>query len=285
MTAYPNSDLNIDEELVQSLIDSQFPEFSELSLKLVGSGWDNQNYKLGDQYLVRIPRRALGAELITYEIEWTQKLKGQLPLPIPAPIRVGKPDSSYPWHWSILPWFEGTAARNTFLAEPELFRLVHFLKKLHDISPEGAPLNPFRDAPLTSKADVIDERIQKNKLVLSPHVLKLWEEALAQEINTNPTLIHGDLHPGNIIVKEGIIQAVIDWGDITKGDPATDLAILWMLPMTKTLREDLVEEYGATPSTITRAKGWAVFFAVVFRTSGTEYEELGANIFSFLKSS
>ncbi len=278
MTGYPNSDLSIDEELVQNLIDTQFPEFSELPLKLIGSGWDNQNYQLGAEYLIRLPRRALGATLIGHETKWTQKLKKQLLLPIPAPVGIGKPDNSYPWQWSILPWFEGTTARNITLPEPELLRLVHFLKVLHTINPEGAPKNPFRDVPLTGKVEAIEERLRKKGSSLSSSILKLWEKALSETIDTIPTLIHGDLHPGNIIIKEGIIQGIIDWGDITKGDPATDLAIFWMLPMNENLRERLLHEYGATTSTISRAKGWAVFYAVVFSTSGKEYEELGAFI-------
>ncbi len=285
MMSYPEAEFHIDEQLVRHLIDTQFPEFSELPLKLVGSGWDNQNYQLGTEYLVRIPRRELGAKLISHEIEWTQKLEKQLPLPIPTPLRTGSPDTTYPWQWSILPWFEGNTARNATLSESELFRLVQFLKVLRTINPEDAPKNPFRDVPLMDKADTIEEKIQKKKLSLPPSILTLWEDALSEDLDTKACLIHGDLHPENIIVKEGAIQAVIDWGDITMADPATDLAIFWMLPMDKTLRERLLLEYGATASTIARAKGWAVFYAVVFSTSGEEYEELGANIFSFLGSS
>ncbi|MER7151067.1 phosphotransferase [Streptomyces lydicus] len=41
--------------------------------------------------------------------------------------------------------------------------------------------------------------------------------------------LHGDLHPANILVDRGRIRAVIDFGDITSGDPATDLSVAWML--------------------------------------------------------
>lgn len=281
---YPDAEFHIDEELVQQLIDSQFPEFSGLSIRQVASGWDNQNYKLGSDYLVRIPRRKLGAELITHETEWTQKLKDKLPIPIPAPVKIGNPGNSYPWKWNILPWFEGATARNTALPEFELFKLVNFLKVLHAINPKDAPKNPFRDVALAGKVDAIEERLRKKNLSLPPSILRLWKEALSEKIDTKPALIHGDLHPGNIIVNKGNIQAIIDWGDITKGDPATDLAIFWMLPMSVTLRERLLLEYGATDSTISRAKGWTVFYAAVFLTAGIEHEKFGYSILNNMEN-
>jgi aminoglycoside phosphotransferase (APT) family kinase protein len=61
-------------------------------------------------------------------------------------------------------------------------------------------------------------------------VRRRWDAARDAPAYDGPPLwLHGDLHLGNLIVRDGAVAAVIDFGDLTGGDPATDLAIAWML--------------------------------------------------------
>ena len=81
--------------------------------------------------------------------------------------------------------------------------------------------------------------------------------------------IHGDLHPRNILVENGAIAGVIDWGDITSGDTATDIASVWMLFSDSHTRHQAIMEYGGiSEETLQRALGWAILFGVMLMDTG-----------------
>ena len=277
---FPKAQIDIHEGLVRELVDSQFPEFSDYSIRFLSEGYDNSNYKLGNSYLIRLPRRKLGAELIKHEIEWLPKLGYKLPIQIPSPKKVGAPTNAYPWSWTIVPFFDGHSALEKSLDEPEIKRFVQFLKKLHHINPEGVPENPYRNVPLSEKSKSVarkNEHLESGSM----EIKNLWEQTILEPIDCKPSLIHGDLHPDNIIINNGKIEAVIDWGDITKGDPATDLASLWMLIEDPGIRDIAFEKYGASDSTILRSKGWAIFYGINFLTI-PKYKALGNRILTTL---
>ena len=77
------------------------------------------------------------------------------------------------------------------------------------------------------------------------------------------------MHPRNVLVAEGRITGIIDWGDITSGDVATDLASIWMLFANRSDREKALSAYAeVSEATLRRAKGWAVFFGIVLLDAG-----------------
>ena len=280
--SYPDPEIAITELQLKNMLDRQFPEFSNLKLQLIASGWDNFIYRFGTDLMIRIPRRQLGAELIGNEIVWLQRLNGQLPIDIPVPIRVGKPNNHYPWRWTIMPWFDGKSALNTVLERPQVKRFISFLKTLHSLAHKNAPANPFRDVPLSMRDKDVQKKIselESKSISIPKSIQQQWKTITNIEIDTPPCLIHGDLHPGNIIVNNNKLQAIIDWGDITKGDPATDLASLWMLIENPEQRIEAFNEYGASGKTIQRSKGWAILYGVTFLNTGMEkYRNLGKRI-------
>ena len=72
-----------------------------------------------------------------------------------------------------------------------------------------------------------------------------------------------------MLTLDGTITGVIDWGDLTYGDPAIDLACLWMLLPDEAARERAQRAYGATSSALwARARGWAVLFGVMLLDTG-----------------
>jgi aminoglycoside phosphotransferase (APT) family kinase protein len=269
----PAADIAIDETLVRSLLRAQHPDLAHLPLQSMDSGWDNAMFKLGDDFAVRLPRRVAAAKLIEHEQRWLPQLAPLLPIAVPAPVRVGQPAENYPARWSIVPWLRG---RSADVSEPGLHqaeRLAAFLCALHRPAPADAPVNPYRGVPLRERTAHMVERIgrlQRETTVLNDAALRIYEDAVEAPIDVEPTWLHGDLHGGNLLVDDnGVITAVIDWGDMARGDRSTDLATLWMNLGDRKARENAMRAcHGVSDATWRRAKGWAVFYGVTLGTSG-----------------
>ena len=200
------------------------------------------------------------------------------------PLAIGKPDDEYPWNWSIVPWYEGTTADQHTLDREAAGQWIDFLSVLHHQDPTGAPENPNRGVPLIHKAEQVQARINNLSTrtdLVNKALLETWELALGEKCDTHDRLLHGDPHPRNILINEGAISAVIDWGDITSGDVASDLASVWMLFGSKRVRDYALEAYGADGSLTRRALGWAIFYGVVLLDTGLNGNEQHATIGSF----
>lgn len=271
------------ETLVRSLLREQHPDLAEDLLVQVDAGWDNTLWRLGDELLVRLPRRALAAPLTINEQRWLPELAPHLPLPISAPVRFGRPSGAYPWCWSVLPWLDGVPGDRGEITDPNAAAVMlgRFLKALHRAAPLDAPQNPYRGVPLSSRAETFDERLAKlaNEIDVETTV-ELWQQALtAEPWNGPPVWVHGDLHPGNTLVARGTLAAVIDFGDLCAGDPATDIAAAWMLLPTSAI-EGFRTAYGGLDADLERRSvGWAVLFALLLLEVGLEdrptYERVG----------
>ncbi len=269
----PAAEVDIDPGLVKALVEDQFPQYAGWRLRLIGSGWDNVMVRLGDDLLVRLPRRAVAAELSAHERHWLPKLAPRLPIAVPAPIHVGRPHGRYPWPWCIVPWLPGSTADQNAPLPTEAVRLGGFLAALHQPTPADAPANPVRGVPLSARADAVAERMERLRRksgLITSRLLAVWQAALNASPCATRQWLHGDLHPMNIIVEQGRITGIIDWGDITGGDPATDLAALWML-FDATARNSALAAYGGIdPELEARAKGWAVLFGTVLLDTGLQ---------------
>jgi aminoglycoside phosphotransferase (APT) family kinase protein len=269
----PAADIEIDEALVRSLLRAQHSDLAELPLRSTDSGWDNAMFRLGEHLAVRLPRRVAAAKLIEHEQEWLPQLAPLLPIAVPAPVRIGRPAENYPAHWSIVPWMRG---RNADLNEPrpdQAERLAAFLCALHRPAPANAPLNPYRGVPLRQRSEHMAERIrrlERETTLLDGDVVRIYQDAIEAPVDVEPTWLHGDLHSGNLLVDdEGVITGVIDWGDLARGDRATDLATVWMNLGDRKARENAMRACsGVSDATWRRAKGWAVFYGVTLGTSG-----------------
>jgi aminoglycoside phosphotransferase (APT) family kinase protein len=268
----PAAEYEIDEQLVSTLLAEQHPDLAHLSIRALDAGWDNALFRLGDQLAVRLPRRAIAAPLVVHEQRWLPRLAGHFSLPVPVPIRIGVPSKIYPWHWSVVPWLAGSTADQTPPQPTEARSFAIFLRSLHVQAPSDAPINPFRGVALQQRAAAVQERMQRiasKTNMISPQIERVWQTAIQASIDVPPTWIHGDLHPRNVLVERGEITGIIDWGDITAGDRATDLASTWMLFTDADARDAVLETYDElSEATLQRALGWAVLFGVVFLDSG-----------------
>jgi aminoglycoside phosphotransferase (APT) family kinase protein len=272
LSGTPKPEFEIDVSLVSNLLAEQHPDLQHLTIYPVDSGWDNTIFRLGEQLCVRLPRRQVAADIIVNEQIWLPLLTDCLPLPIPTPYRLGKPGQSYPWRWSIVPWLAGVTADQKQPHPNQVQRFVSFLRSLHQPAPANAPVNKVRGVPLSQRVASVEERMQRLKTksnLITPEIEKIWNQALDAPIDVEPTWLHGDLHPQNILVENGIITGIIDWGDITSGDLATDLASIWMLFSDQNIRQQAITKYpNVSQATLQRAKGWAIFFAVVLLDTG-----------------
>ena len=269
----PAAEVDIDESLVRRLIEAQYPEFAKLDISRIDAGWDNAIFRLGTEFAVRLPRRAVAAEIIRHEQKWLSTLANRLSIPVPSPLYVGVPCCNYPWFWSIVPWIKGEPADVAPPGPTQASRVASFLRALHVKAPDDAPFNGWRGVPLRNRAASVEERLERlaaRNVHISSHVMNTWQSALRARGDAFPTWIHGDLHARNVLVQGGAITGIIDWGDMCSGDRATDLAAIWMLFSERAARERALLDYGADTDTVQRAKGWAVFFAVMLLDSGVQ---------------
>jgi aminoglycoside phosphotransferase (APT) family kinase protein len=244
-----------------------------LPLTELTAGWDNFIFRLGEAMAVRLPRRLASASLLEHEQRWLPIIARHLPMSVPAPLRIGKPSPEYPWLWSIVPWLSGEPADLAPLKADQAKPLAHFLRALHIPAPPDAPRNPSRGMPLQQRAAAVGERMHRlarTTSLINPTVTKVWESALQAPSAEEATWFHGDLHPQNVLVEDGKLVGVIDWADIAAGDPATDLASIWMLLPTVASRESAIAEYGSVPpGTWSRALGWAVNLGTLLLETGS----------------
>jgi aminoglycoside phosphotransferase (APT) family kinase protein len=276
----PEAEVDVDVDLVRGLLADQHPDVAGLELTPAASGWDNVTFRLGESLAVRMPRREMAAVLVEHEQRWLPELAPRLPLPIPAPVRVGRPGRGYPWSWSVCPWLPGEPAATRPPDDPfaTAEQLGAFLRALQVAAPAGAPVNPYRGGPLADRAPALRDRVEQlADLIDGPRVLDLWADALAAPgWDEPPCWIHGDLHPLNVLVDGGRISAIVDFGDISAGDPANDLAVAWMM-LPPAARPALRAAAGAVDdATWTRARGWALALAVTFIAGSADHAAIGA---------
>jgi aminoglycoside phosphotransferase (APT) family kinase protein len=284
MGAAPAAEIEVTAELVRDLLVEQRPDLAELPLRRVASGWDNEIVRLGDELAVRLPRRLASAYLVANEARWLSELAPGLPLPVPTPLHLGEPSErlGYPWQWTIVPWFTGVPAEQAPFRDPHeaARQLGEFQAAVHQPAPADAPSNPYRGVPLADRA----ERLAEGLVSLGDHVdgdrlRRLWADLVATPAWPGPPLwLHGDVHPLNILVTDGRISAVIDFGDITAGDPASDLAGAWTLFDREARTTFRAAAGGAVPiddDTWRRARGWALALGVAMANGDERVARFG----------
>lgn len=258
-------ELRFEQDLVRALLRDQHPDLADLELRDVSGGWDNQQWRLGEELAVRLPRTERAPALLVEEQRWLPVLAGRLPLPTPVPLRVGKPSSLFGHTWTIARWVEGEPADRAPITRVEAAEvLAGFLRALHHRAPADAPANPSRGIPLAGMREGVDDGFKFiAHYAHAGAAREVWERALAAPAWPGaPLWLHGDLHPANVVVRDGMLAGVIDFGEICGGDPATDLSAAWvLLPAGAASRFfDAYEQ--ADEATIARARGWAVLRAL-----------------------
>jgi aminoglycoside phosphotransferase (APT) family kinase protein len=267
----PRSEVDVDGVLLRGLLADQHPDLAGLPIAPLDTGWDNVMFRLGEAFTVRLPRRAAAAQLILNEQAWLPGLAPTLPIRVPAVVRAGAPGRGYPWSWSILPFIAGRPADESPPAPTEAPRLAAFLRALHKPTPAEAPPNPVRGVPLADRAPQVEERLERLRgktRIVGDEIGAIWRRALAAPVSAERVWLHGDLHARNVLTASSELSGVVDWGDITAGDAATDLASIWMLFEDAYARRRALAHYDPDEALAARARGWAILFGAVLLDTG-----------------
>ena len=227
----------IDDDLVRRLISGRFPQWAGLAVERWPSGGTvNAMYRLGDDMVVRLPLVRGGAKDVSMEQEWLPRLAPHLPARIPEVLGAGEPAQGYPWPWSVYRWLAGEHPEAGVLSEPVLMAgdLAAFVAAMRSITLPGAP-KAHRGGPVASldaetRAAIKELRGIPQEDVDCDAAASIWEEALrAPGWDGPPVWLHADLMPGNVLIDDGRLASVIDFGCIGVGDPACDLFPAWNL--------------------------------------------------------
>jgi aminoglycoside phosphotransferase (APT) family kinase protein len=259
-------EVDIDAQLVGQLVAEQFPRWADLSISVVRStGTVNAIYRLGDQLCVRLPRLASWAGTLDKERHWLPKLAPHLSLRVPEPVAEGHPGGSYPFSWAIYRWIDGQVYVDELVDDEHqaAMDLAQFITELRHIDPVvGAPrggrmplgeLDTLTRSRIESASDVID----------ADAAIAAWEYALtASAWDGPPVWIHADLLRSNVLVNEGRLAAVIDFGSAGMGDPAADVIAAWSI-FSAAGRGTFRRALDVDDSTWSRARGFALHQAAM----------------------
>jgi aminoglycoside phosphotransferase (APT) family kinase protein len=273
--------IEINTSLVERLIAIQFPQWAHLEVQpVVAGGWDNRTFHLGKAMSVRLPSAERYVAQVEKEHRWLPALKPHLPLSIPVPLALGQPAGGYPWPWSVYEWIDGERVKLQTVSDLTAFAgdLAEFLLALWEIDASAGPHNFHRGGFLR----IYDQETRRSIETLAneidePLTTEIWESALASLWSEKPVWVHGDIAEGNLLVRKGLLSAVIDFGCCGVGDPSCDLVIAWTLldqPARKAFRTRL----GLDPQTWERARGWCLWKALITIAEKRGKDEAVANL-------
>lgn len=275
----PAADIAVDEPLVRRLLLRQHPDLADRELALVGNGWDNVLFRLGVDLVVRLPRRLVAAELVEHEQRWLPEIAKRVSVAVPVPVRVGSPDPEFPYPWTIALWLAGEQASGELASSTPAgvsegatlaADLARFIRELHTDAPPDAPLNPVRGVPLELRDAAVRSRLESGVVPNASDLAVVWQTARRARVwDGRPRWLHGDLHPANMLVRDGRLAAVLDFGDMCAGDPATDLATAW-LSLDESVRAEFHAALDYDKATWLRASGWVVLLGTAFVTNSAD---------------
>lgn len=261
---------DITPEVVSRLVQSQFPWWAQLPVTPVElDGWDNTTFRLGSTMSVRLPSHDIYVAQIDKEHHWLPRLASHLPLPIPEPLAKGAPTREFPRPWSVYCWHEGATATVDRVGDLATFAsdLAAFLTALYGCDTNGGPpagAHSFnRGGPLLAWDVQTREALDSlNGVIDTTSAAAVWDTALAAEGRNPPVWVHGDVTGANLLVVEGRLSAVIDFGCSAVGDPACDTTIAWTF-LSGASRATFTSRLALDEATWARGRGWALWKAII----------------------
>jgi aminoglycoside phosphotransferase (APT) family kinase protein len=260
---------DITADLVRELIEAQFPQWAHLPVAPAPiDGWDNATFRLGAEMSVRLPSADGYVQQVAKEHRWLPVLARRLPLPIPEPLARGVPGCGFPRPWSVYGWIDGETAEVGQIDSLTQFAqdLAGFLTALYQVDATGGPQpgehNFFLGGPLA----VYDGQTKEALAALRGHIdtelaSEVWQAALDAAWHGRPVWFHGDAQPGNLLVRDGRLSAVIDFGSSGVGDPACDTTIAWTF-LSGQSRRVFKARLPFDAATWARGRGWAIWKAM-----------------------
>jgi aminoglycoside phosphotransferase (APT) family kinase protein len=281
VAALHEDEIEIGLPLVRRLVDASLPQLRGRPLRPVAaSGSTNALFRLGDDLLVRLPRQPGGSAAIEKEARWLPHVAGSLPVAVPEMVAVGEPDPAYPERWSVVSWIDGATpdvpvAGPRRPAERIARDLANFLRALGETQvPPDARADPalrsYRGAPLaamdaSAREYLADCRHLPGLDLDLDACLRVWEAAVAMPASEKAVALrwlHGDLLAENLLLRDGRLAAVLDFGSLSIGDPTVDLIVGWEMldPHGRELFRSIL---GVDQATWLRGRAWALAIALM----------------------
>ncbi len=271
-----NRPVDIDERLVADLVAEQFPRWAHLPVRAVArQGWDNRTFRLGDELSVRLPRAEAYAAAVQKESRALEFLDGRLPVAVPSVVALGEPGRGYPLPWSIRRWLDAdtvdhaTGIDRARLAA-DLGGLLRVLRSLRVHAGRAAGRHSFfRGSHPSVYSDEVHAALQRLDGTLDAELCRsVWLDATSSAWESSPVWFHGDVAVGNLLVSDGRLSAMIDFGTCGVGDPACDLVMAWTY-FDGDARDAFRDAVDLDAATWRRARGWALWKALVTLSDGS----------------
>ena len=264
--------IEITVELVGELIAEQFPQWA--SLRLTPSprqGNDNHTFRLGEELSVRLPSAEAYAEGIRKEDLALPLLAEHTTVALPLVVASADPSDRFPLPWSIRRWLPGEVPDDATAVDRNRIarELGVFLNELRAAPTAHGPACGQHSFYRGTHPSVYSDQVQSALTELGGTVDRaaceaIWREATQSAWPHDPVWFHGDLAEGNILIQDGALGAVIDFGTCGVGDPACDLTIAWTWLGEE--RETFREVVNLDSDTWARARGWALWKALISLT-------------------
>ncbi len=227
---------------VTKIINSDFADLKIREISYVDEGDNSEVYLVNNLYIFRLPKHERASTSLKKEIKILPKIKNSLNLSIPDFTFIGKPSRIFPMYYAGYKKIEGKAlSKKTFnnLSTQEKDKTAQqiavFLKKLHSfpIKDNEKEYLKVKDFKAKCKSDYHGAKEKIYPILTSAErksLDKIFKEYLNNSYNFKykPTLIHNDLSYDHIFfdTKENRICGIIDFGNITIGDPDYDFTLI-----------------------------------------------------------
>ncbi|MEW2004940.1 aminoglycoside phosphotransferase family protein [Microbacterium sp. NPDC079208] len=227
--------VDIDAAVVAELVEEQFPRWAHLPVRAVArQGWDNRTFRLGEDLSVRLPVAESYATAVQKESRALEFLAGRLPVAVPSVVALGEPGRGYPFPWSIRRWLDGdtvdrVAGLDSVRLAVDLGGLLRVLRSLPVHAGQAAGRHSFlRGSHPSVYSDDVHAALQRlDDTVDTENCRSVWLAATSSVWESSPVWFHGDVAVGNLLISDGSLSAIIDFGTCGVGDPACDLVMAW----------------------------------------------------------
>lgn len=277
-TAPPATEVTLSRELVRSLLAEQHPQLADRDIGDPIEGFDMAVFRIGADLAVRLPRHQASVRSLESEIRWIGLLSERWTFPTQRIVHVGRPGAQYPWCWAITSWLPGELAADRPLDAAAAPALGQALAEIHQPAPADAPFNSEQSIRLAAREPVLRQVLpqlpaagaSRGLVVDLDAAAALWDEAIARPDDAPRVWIHADLHPFNVISRRGRFGGIIDWSDISGGDPAVDLGFLQLLLPAAAMATAFESYGGVDPATASRARAIALVKAATLAVVNRE---------------